>query len=235
MEIVARQRSAMFVRRAALASLVLLSLAAAALWLDVSVARVFEPRGDEERYHRALGPLTKFVNLCEVFGYGGSAVLLALVAARLDPAGMRALPRLLTGSLGAGLAADVVKLLAARLRPKGADLRGTALETFQGWLPVLDQATRVHTLQSFPSAHTATAFGLATVLATRHPRGIAAFYTLAALSGLQRVQVMDHFVSDVLAGAAVGMLCGAACVSARFAGGWFDRLELASARHTAID
>lgn len=232
---VARQRSAAFCRRVSVTALVLLVLAAAALWLDLPLARIFEPRGDEERYHRALGLLTRFVNLCEAFGYGGTVALLALVAARLDTAGLWSLPRLLAGSLGAGLVADFVKLFVARLRPKGADLSGAALDTFQGWLPVLDEATRVHTLQSFPSAHAATAFGLATVLAVRHPRGTGVFYLLAALAGLQRVQVMDHFVSDVLCGAAVGLLCGAACISAQLAGGWFDRLEVARDRRDAVN
>jgi hypothetical protein len=111
------------------------------------------------------------------------------------------------------------------MRPKAADLERDVLATFQGWLPVLHETTRVHVVQSFPSAHTATAFGLATVLSWKYPRGAAMFYLLAAFAGFQRVQVMDHFTSDVLCGAAVGLLCGAACVHQRLAGGRFDRLE----------
>lgn len=214
-----------FARRAAWLGLSLLVLAAAATILDLPVARQFRPRSGEQRFYPALGQFTKVVNLCEAFGYGGTVLLLVLLAGRLDPAGLRAMPRLLAGAFGGGLAANLVKSLVGRTRPKASELDGNVLVTFEAWLPMLDGATRIHNLQSFPSAHTATAFGLATVLSWRSPRGGPIFFLLAAAAGLQRIQVMDHFVSDVLCGAGLGILCGAVCISQRLAGGWFDRLE----------
>jgi membrane-associated phospholipid phosphatase len=222
-KISAQHSSQAFVRRATWLALVLLLLAAAAAIVDFPASRWFSPKGSA-RNHPVFGRITKVVDLCEAFGYGGTVVLVILLAGSLDPAGLRAMPRLAAGAFGGGLAADAVKLLVSRMRPKKADLEGV-LATFHGWLPILDASSRHHEYQSFPSAHTATAFGLATVLAWRHPRGAAMFFILAALAGLQRVQARDHFVSDVLVGAAIGILCGAACVGPNLAGRWFTGLE----------
>lgn len=217
-----------FAPRAAWLGVTLLVLAALATLIDLPVSRVFAPRKEGQRYYPALGRFSKVINLCETFGYGGTVVLIILLAGRLDPVGMRSMPRLLAGAFGAGLSANVIKLLVGRMRPKAADLSLDVLATFEGWLPMLDVTTRIHTLQSFPSAHTATAFGLATVLSSKYPRGGTMFFLLAAAAGFQRVQVLDHFASDVLCGAAVGLLCGAMCVHAGPVGQWFTRLESGS-------
>lgn len=224
MTLSAHASSETFVRRAAWTALALLMLAAAAAAVDLRASQFFK-RKATLRNHPVVGRLTKVVELCEVFGYGGTVLLVVVLAGSLDPAGLRAMPRLLAGAFGGGLAADAIKMLVCRLRPKYADQDGTVLETFRGWLPILHESTLQHQFQSFPSAHTATAFGLATVLAWRHPRGAAMFFLLAALAGLQRVQARDHFVSDVFVGAAIGVLCGAACVGPKLAGRWFTRLE----------
>ncbi len=58
---------------------------------------------------------------------------------------------------------------------------------------------------SFPSGHACRAFALATVLAERYGRPAALVaYPLAALSGLSRVEKDAHWLSDVVAGAALG-------------------------------
>lgn len=70
--------------------------------------------------------------------------------------------------------------------------------------------------QSFPSAHTASAFATAFVLADelseRHPGSgvwvIPAAFTTAGLAGLSRVFQDHHWLSDVVAGAVVGSLSG---------------------------
>src|SRR5574337_224642 len=61
---------------------------------------------------------------------------------------------------------------------------------------------------SFPSGHSITAFALAFVLARAYPRYAWLFYGLAGLVALSRVYLVKHFPSDVVAGAAVGMLSG---------------------------
>ena len=55
----------------------------------------------------------------------------------------------------------------------------------------------------FPSAHAATAVGLAIALGVLYPRGRWLFIAFAFLAGLQRIEAQAHFASDVLAGAAV--------------------------------
>ena len=61
---------------------------------------------------------------------------------------------------------------------------------------------------SFPSGHTASSAAWATIAAGRYPRSapVAAVYVLA--SAWSQVYVGNHYVGDVLAGAAVGVLIG---------------------------
>ena len=158
------------------------------------------------------GEFAQVIRLSEAFGYGGAVVLIILLAAMLDTRRWRVVPWLAATSISAGLLADVVKLCIARTRPRWADLDGFCSDTFRSWLPVLDEALRDdHQVQSFPSAHTATAIGLAIALSVLYPRGRWIFFVLAVLAGVQRIDSQSHFLSDVLAGAAVGCFAGATC------------------------
>ena len=58
---------------------------------------------------------------------------------------------------------------------------------------------------SFPSGHTSAAFAVGTVLAKRYPKYKWAFYGLATLVGIARMQKSAHFPSDVLVGAGLGI------------------------------
>lgn len=73
---------------------------------------------------------------------------------------------------------------------------------------------------SFPSGHTAAAFAVAPVLAHRFGR-LAAIpaYVLAVGTGLGRVEDRKHYLSDVLAGAAIGLAVGRAVTGDGAAGG----------------
>jgi len=64
---------------------------------------------------------------------------------------------------------------------------------------------------SFPSGHTAAAFAVAPVLASRlgPAAGIPA-YVVAAATGLGRMEDSKHYLSDVIFGAAVGTAIGVA-------------------------
>lgn len=53
-----------------------------------------------------------------------------------------------------------------------------------------------------------TAFALAFVLARAYPRYAVLFYGLAGLVAVSRVYLAKHFPSDVVAGAAIGLLAG---------------------------
>jgi len=59
---------------------------------------------------------------------------------------------------------------------------------------------------SFPSGHAAMAFANASALALLLPRWRWLFYAFAALTGVERIAENSHYVSDTVAGAAVGCL-----------------------------
>ena len=62
-------------------------------------------------------------------------------------------------------------------------------------------------LTSFPSGHTITAFSLATAISILFPRaGIAAFI-IAIFIGMSRIMITSHYLSDVIGGAGIGILC----------------------------
>jgi hypothetical protein len=86
-----------------------------------------------------------------------------------------------------GIATLALKLSVARARPDGSDQ------------------------QSFPSGHTSTTFATAAVLNEFYGwrAGVPA-YALAALTGASRLSADKHWLSDVAAGAALGMWMGRA-------------------------
>ena len=61
---------------------------------------------------------------------------------------------------------------------------------------------------SFPSQHTAFAFAAASVAAERHPGVGWAAYPVATLVGLSRIHDDRHWLSDVAAGAGLGLATG---------------------------
>ena len=83
--------------------------------------------------------------------------------------------------------------------------------------PDLDGLDFLHypSSRAFPSGHTTAAFALATTLgdAIDKPWARVALYTLAAGTGWARMTEEEHWLSDVLAGAAIGI------VSAKFISG----------------
>lgn len=62
---------------------------------------------------------------------------------------------------------------------------------------------------SFPAGHAATAFAGATILAYVAPRAAPLLGLVATLIGFSRVYVGVHYPTDVLAGAAIGIVVGA--------------------------
>ncbi|HEY1068551.1 MAG TPA: phosphatase PAP2 family protein [Pirellulales bacterium] len=173
------------------------------------------------------GGIEKLLDVAEVFGNGIGVTIILGAVLLLDPCVWPFAPRLIAASLGSGISSNIGKLLIARTRPvefrKFHDLDTASVwETFDGWLPLFQNTART---QGFPSSHTATAFGLAIVLAWRYPRGRVLFFALAVLVGLQRVSVGMHFLSDVCFGAALGWTIGSLCVHGPYPARWFDRFE----------
>ena len=101
----------------------------------------------------------------------------------------------ITGTIAVGFANGLVTLVNAqvfRARPF-ADLD-------------LNLAFYEPTDSSFPANAAGVGFALATAVFLRHRRLGVALYLLAALWGLARVYVGVHYASDVLAGAAIGVV-----------------------------
>lgn len=150
---------------------------------------------------KLAGDLRRLLTWSEMFGHGLGAALVILIVFQLDP---RQRPRLLrvgTAVFSAGMVANLVKTMVARTRPYAFDLASSAVDSFHGWWPM---GAGGSSEQSFPSAHTATAVGLAMGLAWLYPRGRRLFAILAILVACQRITSGAHFLSDTLAGASVG-------------------------------
>ena len=192
------------------AALVFGILAIAAFGIDLPIARYFHDAGE-----RALPrSLQKLIILSEVFAHGTGVACLLLVMWVLDRRHRRSVLRIACCAFCAGIAADLVKLSVARLRPYRHLPVASIWESFVGWLPILAadvQGARFDSsMQSFPSAHTATGVGFAIGLSMQYPHGRWLFASLAVMAASQRVLVSAHYVSDCLMGAAL------ACVLASF-------------------
>jgi undecaprenyl-diphosphatase len=143
------------------------------------------------------------------FGQGGvilyPAAAVSLVAAcvlRLAPDRRAEARMLLTRAAvifavvaAAGLVNDALKILFGRARPYlwlAGDHSGFTFLRYGA------------KFASFPSGHTATSVAAAVVLTALFPKGRWFFLAFALVIGLSRIVLDAHYVSDVVAGAAVG-------------------------------
>jgi membrane-associated phospholipid phosphatase len=147
------------------------------------------------------GDLSKFFDYSELFGHGlGVAAIIATVVV-LDDRNYRRAVFLVICSFGSGLLADASKLLVARTRPYYlADLSIPVSNTFVEWFPPWSTEALTQSQTSFPSGHTATAFGLAVGLGVLYPKGRYLFLLFATLAACQRIATLAHYPSDVFGG-----------------------------------
>lgn len=68
---------------------------------------------------------------------------------------------------------------------------------------------KLHSAHSFPSGHTASAFGLFFILCffIKNKMLKWTFFSMAILVGYSRIYLNQHFLIDVLAGSAIGVIC----------------------------
>ncbi|MDX1964711.1 MAG: phosphatase PAP2 family protein [Pirellulales bacterium] len=169
----------------------------------------------------------KPIQLAEAFAHGWGVALILMGVVWLTPRKLPNLPTLLCCAYGSGILANLGKVLLARVRPHSFDLTRPITESFVSWFPFFTGGYaivphgKLSAWQAFPSAHAATAVGLALGLTAIYPRGRVYFSILAVLACLQRVESMSHFASDVCWGAAVGMVVASITLSDRLWGSWF--------------
>jgi membrane-associated phospholipid phosphatase len=166
--------------------------------------------------------LAKWLMLSEVFAHGLGVVAILAAVAVLDPTRRVHLPRLMVASLGTGLVANACKLVVARVRPHSFAFDGGPADTFYQWFPSLTFGSE---FQGFPSAHMATAAGLAMGLIWLYPQGRLLFVIMAISAGGQRIVAGDHFASDVVWGAALGCFCATGLFDGGLLAPCFNRLE----------
>lgn len=194
--------------------------------VDIQVSHYFSTVQES-----GLGDLRRIVMLFEAFAHGGGVAVILLAVASLDPQHRRAIPRLAACAFGAGLLNNLCKVLVGRTRPSefwSTSWPDSVSQTFVGLMPAKHAGWSElfeRSVQSFPSGHSAVAAGLAVGLASLYPQGRWFFAFLAAMAMLQRVASGAHFPSDVLAGAAVGVLFAGVCQDRRLLGYWFNRWE----------
>jgi lipid A 4'-phosphatase len=118
-----------------------------------------------------------------------------------------------------GLIVDLLKIVVGRTRPKLLFASGTYDFTWFGWRP--DH-------WSFPSGHAATAAALATALWCLWPRPLWFYAAAATLVIASRVVTAQHYLSDVVAGAVIGV------ATARFLATWLLRQRDAAPDYRAV-
>ncbi|MBA4396747.1 MAG: phosphatase PAP2 family protein [Syntrophus sp. (in: bacteria)] len=96
-----------------------------------------------------------------------------------------------------GIIINLIKPLVGRLRPK---------LLFEANLYGFEPFRIGYEYNSFPSGHATTAFALAAALALFFPRWRLPLFGFAVVVGLSRIVIGSHYLSDVLAGAYVGVM-----------------------------
>jgi membrane-associated phospholipid phosphatase len=103
------------------------------------------------------------------------------------------------------------------------------LHWFKDGLPGIFYAQEL----SFPSGHACLTFAVAGGLAALFPRWSWAFFAVCVIVGVQRVLEGAHYPSDVVAGAAFGLL--SSHIALRLASGWFGPAWLLDVNEAAAD
>ncbi|MGH7844615.1 MAG: phosphatase PAP2 family protein, partial [Candidatus Binatia bacterium] len=166
-------------------------------WTDTSVQFFLQPLRTEWG--------TRVMDGISYYGRGWSLTFLGALLFLLGflvrkkkwmDAGLLSLDALLISSL----VVQLVKHLTGRPRPR---LLEHAF-TFHG--PYLRAG--MEGFDSFPSGHAVTTFAIAAILARGYPRARYFLYGAATVVSFSRIYLGAHYLSDVVAGALLGILCG---------------------------
>lgn len=158
--------------------------------------------GLAREYNQSASPLHRFLELIdplmELLSHGSTllfcSVVLFLIGSLLRVKLAVVGKKLIQGFFFSGVAAQILKHLCGRARPRVTD------DTVFVGLSLRDS------YHSFPSGHTSVAFCFASILSHYFPGLRALWYLSAAFVGFERIEDLKHFPSDVLAGALLGVL-----------------------------
>jgi membrane-associated phospholipid phosphatase len=162
------------------------------------------------------GDLRKAIELSEAFahGFGVFFILMSVFVVSVSRRKQVLVAILIT--LSSGLLANGMKAAFVRVRPHA---EGLVVASSNSAAPpkaeVVEASFWDARQRSFPSGHSATAWGLAIGLALLFPRGIWIFISLALLASAQRIVSGAHYPSDVVAGIAIAFLCAAVILSSK--------------------
>ncbi len=201
-------------RRVMIASGVLVVAGLACIPFDATIAQAAQRAG------KSLGgDLERTLKLLEQFGDGATTIIVALGVLLCGSSSLRArLILWLSGAIASSALVHVLKIAIGRPRPRFHDPHTFAW--FFRTYPVQHQGEEVaryswqtwigssSDLASMPSSHTSAAFAMAVGLYIVFPKGRWLWFSLASIVALARVLHGAHYVSDVLVGAAVGLVGG---------------------------
>jgi undecaprenyl-diphosphatase len=128
--------------------------------------------------------------------------LVALLFWKMDKkrAGLLVLLSVITVAITDPLGAQIIKPFFHRLRPCNPEV------LIEGGRFLLGHKTSL----SFPSIHALNTFAQAMLFSLLYPRLAVWLFIFAGLIGYSRIYVGVHYPFDVLGGAGIGMVCGAA-------------------------
>lgn len=207
-------------------------LAAAALLAGGLVIMPFDQQLSRPESMQGLpGDLRRFVRLSEIFAHGFGIGVIAIGIWLLVPNKRRFIPRVLVAAIWPAIGVQVVKGCFARYRPiryldelSQANYPVNIADSWLGWMPRGEWNT-IYASQSFPSAHTATTWGLAIGMCWVFPKGRWLFVFLAVLASIQRVTSFAHWPSDVCFGAAMAFALTGAVMQNWGFGKWLNHFE----------
>lgn len=110
----------------------------------------------------------------------------------------------LTGSIATALIVNLFKKIVFHnmYRPS------KYFEMFETYKLHLVEGVKMHSLQSFPSGHTATAFNLFIMMAfmVKNDTLKFLFFVMAVLVAYSRIYISQHFLMDITAGSVIGVI-----------------------------
>lgn len=162
--------------------------------VDTAVADALVPYAEDAAV-RALGAVAELSDQEPL--YAAAAGVLATAVVMRDGSTWRTGTRILAAHLLATALRGVVKSMVDRTRPEAAARRGDY---------VLRKGERHESdFNSFPSGHTAGAVAVAMAVGRDHPGARGPAFGLATLTGAAQIVRSRHYVTDVVAGAVIGV------------------------------